>query len=117
MKQCKTKKNVMVPLFSTLSSLDAKLSISVLLSCKFLCILLICSVAVFRSLLRVLTVVFKSDSPTVLLTGSAADAGLLGEGTWACSSSGTVVAAAADVDVADVPDFFLLDGAIIFYVL
>jgi hypothetical protein len=118
------KKIVMVPLFSTLSSLDAKLSISVLLSltcfCKSFFNWLISPVAVFRSLLRVLTVVFKSESPTVLLlTGSAADAvaGLLGEGTSACSSSATVCFC-DDVDDAEFPDLvFLLAGAIFFFVL
>ena len=123
MKQCKTKKIVMVPLFSTLSSLDAKLSISVLLSltcfCKSFFNWLISPVAVFRSLLRVLTVVFKSESPTVLLlTGSAADAvaGLLGEGTSACSSSATV-SFCDDVDDTEFPDLVFLPGAIFFFVL
>ena len=119
------KKIVMVPLFSTLSSLDAKLSISVLLSLTSLSKSFfnwpISPVAVARVLLRFLTVVFKSESPTVLLlTGSAADAvaGLLGlgEGTWACSSSGTV-SFSDDVDAAEFPDDFFLDGAIIFFVL
>ena len=110
---------VMVPLFSTLSSLDAKLSISVLLSLTCFCKSfnwLISPVAVARVLLRFLTVVFKSESPTVLLlTGSAADAvaGLLGEGTSACSSSATVCFC-DDNDDAEFPDFFLLAGAIFF---
>ena len=123
MKQCKTKKNVMVPLFSTLSSLDAKLSISVLLSLtslsKSFFNWLISPVAVARVLLIFLTVVFKSESPTVLLlTGSAADAvaGLLGEGTWACSSSATV-SFSDDVDDAEFPDLVFLPAAIFFFVL
>ena len=118
-----------LPWLSTLSSLDSMLSSSALMFLAFwesFCNWLMLACAFWESFcnweisfLRSLHIFLISAMPTLLLlTGfseSAADAdGLLGEGTWACSSSG----ADADDDdeaLAGGADFLDLDCAMEFF--